>query len=115
MAKRSNDDTREFRRRTVRILVDYQTESGVHCDYATTLGAGGMFLETERELPAGSALKLRFKLPCDEDLHEIEGSVIWQRMDAARDRDAAGSGVGIRFTNPAAISKLARALEDYDF
>jgi len=115
MERRSKKDTREFRRRTVRILVDYQTEDGVQCDYATTLGPGGMFLETERQLAPGTPLKLRFKLSSDDEIHEIEGAVIWQRVDASRDPAERASGLGIRFTDPAAISRLARALEVYDF
>lgn len=115
MQRRPRKDTREFRRRTVRILVDYQTPDGVRCDYATTLGAGGMFLESEGELAPGTPLKLRFKLPGDDELHEIEGCVIWQRVDGASNGAAQNSGVGIRFTDAAAVARLARALEDYDF
>jgi len=38
--------TRRFRRRTVRIEVDYQSpEGGLLREYATTLGAGGLFIE----------------------------------------------------------------------
>ena len=39
MAK-TNDDHRRHRRQTVRILVDYRSDRGHRCDYATTLGAG---------------------------------------------------------------------------
>ena len=39
MAK-SNRRRRRYRRQTVRVLVDYHSEHGARCDYATTLGAG---------------------------------------------------------------------------
>ena len=62
MAARTTQNTRRYRRQTLRVLVDYLTETGVCCDYATTLGAGGMFLETEEPLVVGSVIKARFKL-----------------------------------------------------
>jgi type IV pilus assembly protein PilZ len=106
------EDTRRFRRRTVRILVDYVSDRGVRCDYATTLGAGGLFVETEEPLPAGARMKLRFRLPGGELLHEIEGRVTWSRTGAEPTRGAHAPGMGIQFTNSAASSKLARELED---
>lgn len=115
MAERTNQDTRRYRRQTLRVLVDYRTDSGVSCDYATTLGAGGMFLQTDEPPAPGSAIKLRFRLPNGEDLHEIEGRVVWQRGPAAPGQEAHASGAGIKFTNQQAIVKLARELEDYEF
>jgi hypothetical protein len=52
----SNDNARRHRRQTVRILVDYLSDRGVGCDYATTLGAGGLFIECEEPLPMGSVV-----------------------------------------------------------
>ena len=34
----SRERERRFRRRTVRVLVDFQVSTGIHCKYATTLG-----------------------------------------------------------------------------
>lgn len=107
MAQRSFEDCRRFRRRTVRILVDYRSESGLRCDYATTLGAGGVFIETEDPLPRDSVLKMRFRLPESDEIHEIEGRVRWQRVDVSH-----GPGMGIQFTDTVAAAQLARELED---
>jgi uncharacterized protein (TIGR02266 family) len=109
----SSDETRRHRRLTVRVLVDYRTAEGVRCDYATTLGAGGMFLETIEKLTKGQVVKLRFKLPGYETIHEIEGRVVWVRGDAKHGAPLAVQGVGIQFTSAVAGSKLARELEDY--
>jgi len=101
---------RRFRRRTVRVLVDYQVGGEVHCEYATTLGAGGMFIETEAVLAAGTLLKVRFRLEDDGSVHEIEARVAWsQRHDEGT--FARAPGMGIEFTDAVATSILARALE----
>jgi uncharacterized protein (TIGR02266 family) len=115
MAERTTQDTRRYRRQTLRVLVDYLTETGVCCDYATTLGAGGMFLETEEPMVAGSVIKARFKLPNGEDIHEIEGLVVWQRAPAKPGQLIQPPGAGVRFTDQRAIATLARELEDYEF
>jgi uncharacterized protein (TIGR02266 family) len=107
-----NDDPavrRRFRRRTVRILVDYQASGPPACEYATTLGAGGMFIESEEALPPGTVLKVRFRLPEAEALHDIEARVAW-----CLSSDEAGlvPGMGIEFTDAVASAKLARELEN---
>ncbi len=115
MARRTNENTRRFRRQTLRVLVDYSTENGVCCDYATTLGAGGMFLETHEELTRGASIKTRFKLTGSDILHEIEGRVVWFRPAAQSGEPVRAGGAGIRFTDAEAVSRLGRELEDYEF
>jgi uncharacterized protein (TIGR02266 family) len=108
-AGRSSATRRRFRRRTVRLLVDFVAGARVRCEYATTLGAGGLFIECEEPLPAGTALKVRFRLPGGEQLHEIEGRVAWCQAPAADATQA--PGMGVEFTDAVAISALARELE----
>jgi len=105
--------TRRFRRRLVRVLVDFHAGGEPRCEYATTLGAGGLFIETEAPLPRGTLLRLRFRLPGGATLHAIEGRVTWEhRLAAARaGDDAHASGMGIAFTDAAAAAQLARELE----
>lgn len=114
MPERSFEDSRRFRRRTVRILVDYTSSEGVRCDYATTLGAGGLFIETSEPLGRGTVVKLRFRLPEGEHLHEIEGRVCWQRGGRA-DAVNFAPGMGIQFTDSVAASRVARELEDLPY
>ena len=111
--KRSPEETRRYRRQTIRVLVDYRTPEGLHCDYATTLGAGGMFLSTTESLTKGDVLKLRFRLPGYDTLHELEGRVVWMR--AAKPGEPLGAhGAGVQFVDTQATAALARELEDYE-
>jgi uncharacterized protein (TIGR02266 family) len=101
---------RRYRRRTVRITVEYLSDTGLHSDRATTLGAGGLFIETESPAPAGSVLKLRFQLSEMGARHEIEGRVVWSKGVG---NDAAGNtGMGIEFLNRNAANALALELEN---
>jgi uncharacterized protein (TIGR02266 family) len=100
---------RRFRRRTVRVLVEYLSEAGLCCDTATTLGAGGLFIETDHPLPEGSEIKLAFQLPGSDTRNEIEGTVAWARHPSG---NAVGAvGMGIEFSDPLAVARLARDLE----
>ncbi|MAG30427.1 MAG: hypothetical protein CL908_05960 [Deltaproteobacteria bacterium] len=114
MAHRTPKNTRKHRRMTVRILVDYQARGSIHCDYATTLGAGGMFLQTELAMRRGEIVKIRFRIPGGELLHELAGRVTW--CHEAKE-DANGEvrtpGVGLQFVDPTLTANLARELEDY--
>jgi uncharacterized protein (TIGR02266 family) len=93
-------------------MVEYSSPRGLHCDPATTLGAGGLFIETESPLRERTSIKLRFQLPGSETPHEIEGRVVW-RSDAANDGSTT-PGMGIEFTDRDASNQLARELEHLD-
>lgn len=103
---------RRYRRRTVRITVEYLSDTGLHCERATTLGAGGLFIETDSPVAAGSLLKLRFRLSEAGTHHEIEGRVIWSKSVGISDVGA--TGMGIEFLNRAAANDLAVELENLD-
>ena len=114
MTRRSPKNTRKHRRATVRILVDYQADGGIHCDYATTLGAGGMFLQTDLDLQRGDPVKVRFRIPGGETLHELEARVTWHnpaKPDA--DGNLRTPGVGLQFSDKSMTNVLARELEDF--
>jgi len=99
---------RRFKRRTVRVLVDYFVNGRARYEYATTLGSGGLFIECEEPLELDARLKLRFRLGTGGPLHEIDGRVVWS--GAARESDKA-PGMGIEFTDASAAAALARELE----
>ena len=113
MRKPPRENRRRFRRRTVRVLVDYVAPDGVRCEYATTLGAGGLFIESEDPLAPGSIFKVRFRLPSSGRIHEIESRVAWSHAPGA-EASAQAPGMGIVFTNAAATADLARELEEAD-
>jgi uncharacterized protein (TIGR02266 family) len=110
---RTHDDTRRFRRQGLRILVDYSCDGGIHCDYATSISAGGLFIETESNLAFDSSVKLRFRLPSGHELHEIQGRVCWSN-DPAEGTAQQAPGFGITFTSNDATNTLARELEDLE-
>lgn len=114
MTQRSPKNTRKYRRVTVRILVDYQAHGGIHCDYATTLGAGGMFLQTELPMRRGDRVKVRFRVPGGELLHELEARVTWcHEARPEPNGNLRSPGVGLQFSDPARTVALARELDDF--
>jgi uncharacterized protein (TIGR02266 family) len=103
---------RRFRRRTLRVRVDYVVAGAMRCEWATTLGAGGMFVETEDAPAVGTRLKVRFRLPSGANTHEIEGRVAWAMSPEGIDGSPAPSpGMGIEFADSVASAALARELE----
>ncbi len=103
---------RRYRRRTVRITVEYLSDTGLHCERATTLGAGGLFIETDSPAAAGSLLKLRFQLSETGARHEIEGRVVWS--NSVGNAAAGATGMGIEFLDRAAATAVAVELEHLD-
>jgi uncharacterized protein (TIGR02266 family) len=103
---------RRFRRQLLRVLVDYNAGGSPCCEYATTLGAGGLFIETDAPLAPGTLLSVRFRVPGGATLHRIEGRVTWQHhADAAPAGDLRPSGMGVEFTDARAAAALAHELE----
>jgi Tfp pilus assembly protein PilZ len=112
MRRPPRENRRRFRRRTVRVLVDYAAPDGVRCEYATTLGAGGLFIESDEPLPPGSIFKVRFRLPSSGRIHEVESRVVWSHVATAPGASAQAPGMGIVFTNASATAELARELDE---
>ena len=104
---------RRYRRRTVRITVEYLSDTGLHCERATTLGAGGLFIETDSPAAAGSLLKLRFQISETGACHEIEGRVVWSKS-VGNAAAAGATGMGIEFLDRAAATAVAVELENLD-
>ena len=108
-SRRSPESRRRFRRLTVRLLVDFVAAGGLRCEYATTLGAGGLFIECEEPLPPGTPSRCASASRAASALHEIEGRVAWVQAPSA---DATRApGMGVEFTDAVAIAALARELE----
>jgi uncharacterized protein (TIGR02266 family) len=105
----SSRPKRRFRRRTVRILVEYRSDTGLRRETATTLGAGGLFIETDAPVAEGSILKLRFQVAESGTFHEIEGRVAWSK--GITDGVVGSPGMGIEFENRSACKRLAAELE----
>ena len=112
MSKGADRPNRRYRRRTVRITVEYLSDTGLRCERATTLGAGGLFIETDSPVAAGSLLKLRFRLSETGAHHEIEGRVIWSK--GVWNSDSGATGMGVEFLDRAAANALAIELKNLD-
>jgi uncharacterized protein (TIGR02266 family) len=112
MTAQSAPHARRFRRRTLRVRVEYPVGGEQRSEWATTLGAGGMFIETAQPLPVGMRFRLRFRLPNGSADHELEGRVAWVMGAAAGAASPAPSpGMGIAFTDGAATATLAHELD----
>jgi uncharacterized protein (TIGR02266 family) len=109
----SGTSKRRYRRRTVRITVEYLSDTGLHRERATTLGAGGLFIETDAPMAPGSLLKLRFQLSETGAHHEIEGRVVWSK-GVGNTAAAGATGMGIEFLNRISTSALAVELDNLD-
>jgi uncharacterized protein (TIGR02266 family) len=103
---------RRFRRCTLRLRVELHAAGEIRSEWATTLGAGGMFLETEDVLRVGTRLKLCFRLPGGEVSHALEGRVAWtMAAESSAGCPAPSPGMGIEFADAAATAALAHELE----
>ncbi len=110
MSRRIADrPARRYRRRTLRVNVEYLAPGGPRVDPATTLGAGGLFIETEDPLDEGSDVKLCFALQAGGQTFEIEGRVVWCRRPT--DPHGHANGMGIEFTDRENAVALALELE----
>ncbi len=103
---------RRHRRRTVRVLTEYQAGDDRRAEYATTLGGGGLFIETETPLPQLTPLVVRFQLFEGRPLHQVAGRVVWRHEPTASGSISRTHGMGIEFTDAVAAARVALELDD---
>jgi len=95
---------------TVRIRIDYDSVHGSESGTATTLGAGGLFIESEHPPPAGSRVRLRFHLREGGSEYDVEGRVVWTSARADQQRESSSVGFGAQFADPLSASVIAGEL-----
>ncbi|HEX5064971.1 MAG TPA: PilZ domain-containing protein [Myxococcota bacterium] len=100
---------RRYRRMTVRIRAVYEYAGTSREATATTLGAGGLFVATDDAPPAGSILRIRFRVPDGSREHAVVARVVWAHRPG--DPGAQTPGMGISFTSPADVAAIAAELE----
>lgn len=111
MAEDLHKAKRRYRRKTVRILVEYIVDGVIHSDYATTLGVGGMFLESPLKLPKGTLLQVKFRLPKTTRTFEITSRVAWNDETVQATQTGKTKGMGIEFLDIVTCTALAHELE----
>lgn len=95
------DERRKAPRIMVRVLVDYESSDTYFYDYSNNLSEGGIYIETDRPLPIGSPITLRFTLPGLDRVFETKGNVAWVYIKKPGDEgppaEVLGPGMGIEF------------------
>lgn len=76
------------------VQVEFRTASSFLVAYSINLSRGGLFLETDAEVPAGATMTLDFSIP-NAGVTSVNGIVVWRR---ALEEGAGGPpGIGIEF------------------
>ena len=98
----------------LRILVDYSNSEAYLFDYSTDLSKGGIFVKTDRPLPVGTKVQLKFTFPDSIELFETTGEVMWINDPKKYPKNQEKNdlvGMGVRFINLAARNK--KLIEDF--
>jgi uncharacterized protein (TIGR02266 family) len=103
---------REYDRIPYSVQVEFRTASSFLVAYSVNLSRGGMFIETDSEIPAGVLLALDLHVP-GVGLLELVGVVAWRRGADSPDGPA---GLGVEFQDVApqlgsAIDKLVSSFQ----
>lgn len=111
MSDGASAPVRRHRRRTVRIVTELEAGGVVERALATTLGGGGLFIETGRPLPYHAPVRIRFALQSGGPVHRVSGRVVFCHApeDGGIGRVA---GMGVEFTDPGAAACVAAELEE---
>lgn len=88
---------REHERMPYRVRVEFRTASSFLVAYSVNLSRGGIFLETEEELPTGSVVELELHIPGADPL-AVAGMVTWRRPPESPEGTA---GIGVEFQDVA--------------
>ncbi len=88
---------RENERMPYSVEVDFRTASSFLVAYSVNLSRGGLFLETDADIPTGAAVTLDLQIP-SAGLVPLNGVVVWRR---GTDSPEGGPGLGIEFQDVA--------------
>src|SRR5690349_18653862 len=84
---------REHQRIPYAVEVEFRTASSFLVAYSVNLSRGGLFLETEHEVPVGVEINLRLAVPGSGPMG-LSGQVAWRR---GRESNDGPPGIGIEF------------------
>jgi uncharacterized protein (TIGR02266 family) len=91
----ADSSDRKWERADVNLAVVCRSQEDVLDDIARKLGAGGMFVESERPQPVGSVVELEFSLPGVVAPVQLQGQVAYT-CDGST---AEPKGMGIEFVD----------------
>ena len=100
MTEKKGPERRKQPRVFVRALVDYESPDTYLYDYSKDLSEGGVFIETQKPLPTGTPVTLRFTLPDIDRVFQVKGKVAW--LNETRPKGGAKApklpvGMGVQF------------------
>jgi len=103
------DNEREHPRLPYAVQVQFRTASSFLVAYSVNLSRGGMFVETEADIPAGSPLTVELAVP-GIGTTQLQGIAVWRR--GREDASAGPPGIGVELADVApqlgaVIDKLA--------
>jgi uncharacterized protein (TIGR02266 family) len=88
---------REHERMPYSVQVEFRTPSSFLVAYSVNLSRGGLFLETNAEIPSGAPVTIDFSIPTAGQI-SLNGAVSWRRPVDNHDGPA---GLGIEFADVA--------------
>lgn len=88
-------DGRQHERVPLAVEVEFRTASSFLVAYSVNVSRGGLFLETEVELPIGSEVSLKLAVPGAGIVH-LSGTVAWRR---GRESVDGPTGIGVEFVD----------------
>jgi len=103
-------EDRSGRRVPIQLLVDYKSDGNYLFDFCKDLGTGGVFIQTTKPLPTGSAIDLTFTIPDSKETLITKGTVIWVQSPVAERKDLV-PGMGVQFKTFSVEQR--RLLEDF--
>ena len=83
---------RSDRRYERRVAIDVIHDGAAFSSHTRNISLGGVFIETETSLPFGARVSLKFRIPTQAEVVEVEGQVRWLELEDGHVR-----GIGIRF------------------
>ena len=86
-------DRRKSDRADLVVRVDYHTVDELFSEFTSDINEGGLFIETDKPRPAGTAVSLHFNLPGSDRALKTTGTVV----HVSDGSDGTTAGMGIEF------------------
>jgi uncharacterized protein (TIGR02266 family) len=90
----------------IEIAVDFGSDHNFYTGLTHNIGAGGLFIATNKLRPVGTRLVVNFTLTGQSDPIQVTMEVRWLSQPPARSRDSGSTGMGLKFVD---ISEKALA------